>query len=333
MGRGRTRRQFLALSAGAMLSTWLPGSAAPVRAQGLIPLNVGLGFHNLDAAAAWIAQDKQYFQKFGLDVTIVEFQGGAKSIAALVSGDVPLNLQSGVEVVNARSKGFPVTMIAGLVNKFAFDFVVSKNITGAAQLKGTKCAISSFGGSSDFAARFALRKLGLDPADVTLLPTGNESSRLAALQSGQIQSTVLTAGLDLAAFDMGYRPLLRLYDLDQPYLSSGVAVNTNWAKAHPAIVDSFLKAIVSADVFMKNRLNIAAAVALLHKPLPIKVAYLTRGFELYRDKFYQIYPMVSAPGLEFILKELKNNQPAAAFYDNSYLQALENANFAGKAGQ
>lgn len=98
-------------------------------------------------------------------------------------------------------------MIAGLINKFPYDFVVAKNITNPAQLKGGKGAVSGFGTSSEFAVRFALGKLGLDPQDVTLLQTGNETARLAALQSGQVRFTVLTAGLDLEAFDIGYKPL------------------------------------------------------------------------------------------------------------------------------
>ncbi|HET9000523.1 MAG TPA: ABC transporter substrate-binding protein [bacterium] len=323
-----SRRRFLTTSAGAALSGLLEGTRTAVQAQGLTSLNIGLGFHNLDAAAAWIAQDKRFFEKFGLSVNILEFQGGAKSIVAIASGEVPISLNSGIEVINARSQGIPLQMIGGLVNKFSFDFVVAQNITSPSQLRGTKGAISSFGGSSDFAARYALTRLGINPQDVTLLPTGDETSRLQALQTGQIQFTVLTAGLDLVAFDLGYKPLIKLYTFDQPYQSSGIAVNAIWAKAHSAIVDALMKAIVTATVYMKNPLNVAAALALLHTHLPIKEGQLRQGFELYRDRFYSVYPFVTVPGMEFILRERKMTQPVTDFYDNSYVQALQNANFA-----
>jgi ABC-type nitrate/sulfonate/bicarbonate transport system substrate-binding protein len=323
-----SRRQFLTILAGAALSGLFEGTRTAVQAQGLTSLNIALGFHNLDAAAAWIAQDKRFVEKYGLSATILEFQGGAKSIAAIASGEVPISLNSGIEVINARSQGIPLQMIGGLVNKFSFDFVVAKTITSPSQLRGTKGAISSFGGSSEFAARYALSKLGINPQDVTLLPTGDETSRLQALQSGQIQFTVLTAGLDLVAFDLGYKPLIKLYTFDQPYQSSGIAVNATWAKAHSAIVDSFMRAIVTAIVYMKNPLNVAAALALLHTHLPIKEDHLKQGFELYRDRFYSVYPFVTVPGMEFILRERKISQPVTDFYDNSYVQALQNANFA-----
>ncbi|HET9000621.1 MAG TPA: ABC transporter substrate-binding protein, partial [bacterium] len=291
-------------------------------------LSVGLAFHDLDAVPAWIAQDKRFFERYGLNVDIISIQGGAKTAAAMAAGDVPIALLGAADTINARSRGIPLQLIAGLINRFSFDFVVAKNISSPSQLRGTKGAISGFGGASDFATRYALTTLGISPQDVTLLQAGDESSRLAALQSGQIQFTVFTAGLDLVAFDLGYKPLLKLYTLDQPFQQSGIAVNTTWAKTHAAIVDSFMKAIVAAYVYVKNPLNVAAALALIHNHLPIKAEHLRQGFELYRDRFYAVYPFVTVPGMEFILRARKIEQPVTDFYDNSYVQALQNAGFA-----
>ncbi len=41
-----------------------------------------------------------------------------------------------------------------------------------------------------------------------------------------------------------------------------------------------------------------------------------------------MYPLVAGAGIEFILRERKITQPATDFYDNNYVQALQNANFA-----
>jgi len=41
-----------------------------------------------------------------------------------------------------------------------------------------------------------------------------------------------------------------------------------------------------------------------------------------------VYPFVTVPGIEFILRTRKMAQPASDFYDNSYLQALKDADFA-----
>ena len=327
-----SRRQFLTISAGSGLAGLVEGRS-PVLAQGLTPLNAGMSFTNLDAASAWVAKDKGLFERYGLNVTIINIQGGAKTVAAMAGGDVPVAFIAAADIINARSKGLPLQMVAGLINKFPYDFVVAKNITSPAQLRGGKGAISGFGGSSDFATRYALATLGVDPSGVTLLQTGDETSRLAALQTGQIQFTVLTAGLDLVAFDMGYKPFLRLYTLDQPYQHTGIAINIAWAKSHPSVVDAFMKAIVSASAYIKNPLNIAAALALIHTHLPIDESHLRVAFQLYRDRFYAVYPMVTGPGIEFILRARKMDQPATDFYDNIYVQALQSVNFAEAAGK
>lgn len=328
-----SRRHFLGAVAGAALAERLTALDVPVTAQGLTPLNMGMSFQNLDGVSAWIAQDKHFFEKYGLSVTIINIQGGPRTAAAMVSGDVPIALIGAADIINARSRGIPLQVIGGLINRFPFDFVVSKEIATPAQLKGTKGAISGVGGSSEFAARFALNKLGVDPQDVTLLQVGDEPSRLAALQSGQIQFTVLTAGLDLVAFDLGFKPMLKLYTIDQPYQHTGIAVNTAWAKTHGAIVDSFMRATIAANVYVKNPLNVAAALSLIHTHLPIKESHLKQGFQLYRDQLYTIYPLVTVPGMEFILRTRKIDQPVTDFYDNSYVQALQRINFAATAGQ
>ncbi len=319
----------MAVSAGAALAKLLGASRAA--AQGLTHLNVGMSFSNLDGVSVWIAQDRRIFQKYGLDVTVLNFQGGSKAVAAMAAGDVPIALIAASDIINARSRGVPLEMIGGLINRFPYDFMVARNITDPSQLKGGTGAISGFGGSSDFAVRFALSKLGVDPQGVTLLQTGNESSRLAALSTGRIQFTVLTAGLDLEAIDMGYKPFLSLYTLDQPYQHTGIAVNTEWAKAHPDAVNAFLKGVIAANVYIKNPLNIAAALALIHTHLPIKEENLKKGFQLYRDRFYSVYPLVTVPGMEFILKAKKVDEPVTDFYDNSYVEALQSANFAATA--
>jgi NitT/TauT family transport system substrate-binding protein len=325
-----TRRHVIAMMGGAAAAPWV-GAGTPARAQGLTPLQVAMSFHNLDATCAWVAQDRGYFRRFGLDVTIISIQGGAKTMAAMAGNDVPLAFSAGSDVITAGSRGVPVTLIAGIINKFPYDFVVAKGINSPAQLKGSKGAISGFGGSSHFAAVYGLQKLGLNPQDVTLLQVGDETSRLASLQSGQIQFTVLTAGLDLEAFDMGYKPMLKLYTSDQPYQHTGLALNTNWAKTHASTVDAFMKGLVMGSVYVKAPLDAAAAQALIHKHLPIKDDNLRKGLALYRENLYQIYPLVTVPGMEFIMRQKKIEQPVTQFYDNSYVQALRNANFAETA--
>src|SRR5438132_5153851 len=118
-----SRRQLLTIPAGAALAEVLAKTRASVQAQGPTRVDVGMSFFNLDGVAAWIAQDKHFFEKYGLSVTIFNFQGGAKAVAAMAAGDIPIGLLGAADIINARSKGVPLEAVAGLINKFPFDCV------------------------------------------------------------------------------------------------------------------------------------------------------------------------------------------------------------------
>ena len=52
-------------------------------------------------------------------------------------------------------------------------------------------AISRFGSSSDFIARYALSKIGLNPGkDVTIVQIGSTTARVDAALAGRVQATL-----------------------------------------------------------------------------------------------------------------------------------------------
>ena len=83
-------------------------------------------------------------------------------------------------------------MIGATVNKILFQFFTAREVSRPSELKGKRVGISRFGSSSDFALRAALRELGLEPnKDVAILQLGTTPVRMAALEAGSIQGTVL----------------------------------------------------------------------------------------------------------------------------------------------
>ena len=77
------------------------------------------------------------------------------------------------------------------------------------QLRGGAIAIGAFGTTTDFAARFALRKFALVPGkDVTLPPIGNNPIRLGALESGRVVATSLNPPASVMAQKKGLNTLL-----------------------------------------------------------------------------------------------------------------------------
>src|ERR1700754_2556477 len=61
---------------------------------------------------AYIAQKKGFFEKHGVSVDLVYFQGGAQVIQAMLGGDVPLTVTAGPEGVVAKLQGADIVLLS-----------------------------------------------------------------------------------------------------------------------------------------------------------------------------------------------------------------------------
>jgi NitT/TauT family transport system substrate-binding protein len=188
------------------------------------------------------------YEKYGLDVDLVFFQGGTQAIQATLSGGLQLAVTPGPEIIHARVTGSDMIMIAGYMNMntMPYSIVADKNIVKFEQLKGTKTAISRFGSTSELAVRFALEKNGLVPGkDVTIVQLGDQSTRFAALTGGSVQSTLISPPFDITAKKMGYQVLGDMADLGLPYQHETVATTDRFLKERPETARKFLRAFIA----------------------------------------------------------------------------------------
>ena len=157
----------------------------PVLAQ-LTKINVGYSAISGDALPAWVAKDAGIFEKNGLDVQLVFFTGGTTAVMALVSADTPIAQLAGPAVINSVIAGSDAVLIVGGVTSLNYYLMGRPEIKTPEQLKGGSVAISRFGSSSDFIARYALSKIGLNPGkDVTIVQIGSTTARVDAALTGQ----------------------------------------------------------------------------------------------------------------------------------------------------
>mgnify|MGYP003693800843 CR=1 FL=1 len=105
------------------------------------------------------------FKRNGLDVDFILFQGGSQALQVLLAGDVKMiSGGGGTAAQRARMKGAGNLLVATYTPTMPFSLYVNNKIQDGKQLKGSKIAISRFGSSSDFAARYILTRLGVEPA-------------------------------------------------------------------------------------------------------------------------------------------------------------------------
>lgn len=106
----RSRRSVLrAVSLAALLALWAP--VALPAAQGDTPLRVGI--IPIDACTQiFVAKEKGFFEKRGLDVSLTAMQGGPAIASAISGGALEMGWSNTVSVIIAASKGFDYQIIA-----------------------------------------------------------------------------------------------------------------------------------------------------------------------------------------------------------------------------
>ena len=127
--------------------------------QPLKKVMIGYSAISPSQAPAWIAHDQGFFRKYGLDAQLLFVEGGSRTVQTLISGDVLAAQVAGSSVLQSNLQGSGVVMVAGFLNTMDYKLIVSRDITRPDQLKGKTMAVSRIGSSSDFATRYALRKI------------------------------------------------------------------------------------------------------------------------------------------------------------------------------
>src|SRR5712691_1686172 len=160
-------------------------------AQELKRIRIGYPSLSFRQSNVWVAKEDGLFKKYGLDVEPIFFRGGQLATQALVAGDPPIvNIGT---VVQAGLQGHDLVLIASSENAYAYSLVARPNFGKVEQLKGKKLGVSGFGSASHTAALILLRRLNLEPnKDVAVLVAGGTVERLAAIDAGRIDTTLLT---------------------------------------------------------------------------------------------------------------------------------------------
>jgi NitT/TauT family transport system substrate-binding protein len=336
----RRLRKYLTTLQGTLLlwtlaSLW-SGAALSAEKSQVPPLEkVRIAYSSISGnqVPAWVAQEKDFFRKNGLDVELVFIEGGTRAVNALTSGDVSFSQMAGPSVLQSNLQGLDVVIIAGFLNTMDYQLMVHKSITRPDQLKGKALAVSRFGSSSDFATRYALDKYGLVPEkDVTILEIGSQPARFAALEAGKIQGAMVAVPLTLKAKSLGFHALADLQMLGLEYQHTALVTTQSLIKSKPQLVRNAVKAFVEGIHYYKTHRK--EAVAILQKYLKhnevqdLEETYEAIGLTLIPEK-----PYPTLRGIQIMLRELSGKDPKARtarpeqFVEMSFVKELDSSGF------
>jgi ABC-type nitrate/sulfonate/bicarbonate transport system substrate-binding protein len=97
-----------------------------------------LAFSSVDSPNAnwYIAKEKQFYKKYGVDAELIYIPSSTTTISAVVAGSVAVGNISGGATANAAVGGASVVAIGCFINTLPYELIVHEAIRSAQQLKG-----------------------------------------------------------------------------------------------------------------------------------------------------------------------------------------------------
>ena len=300
-----------------------------------LPKKIISGISTLGASSAilYVAQRGGLFERYGLEVQIVYFGNGAIAASGLLSGDAKITLMSANSTLAAALGGAEVVQIGGLTNKLAYGLMVSPSVKTLQDLKGYSIGIAGFGGASDFAANYIIRKEGMIPGkDVILLSVGGQPERFSALASGKLKAVLLEPPYTGRAEKTGFRRLVNFPSLDLEFQTLGFATTRSYLKADRMACLHFLKAVTEGIYFFKSHKNESKAILAAFLKTQDQDA-LEEAYTLNARHIIPEIPYSSLKGLQNTLELLalrnpraKNKDPREVI-DDTLVKEMEDGGF------
>jgi NitT/TauT family transport system substrate-binding protein len=246
-----------------------------------------------------LAQKKGFFREEGLEAEIIRMSSTVAA-AALASGEADYVI--GMSALRGAIQGLPLKVVASYIQGSTQTIVARSDIKSVSELRGRTITIGTPGGSPDRHARLMIKHFGLQPdKDVKFASGGLTEGRLARLQQGMIEATVVPVPLDLQAKKMGLNVLARAYEIFT-YPEGGLVTTTMKIKGKPDEVKRVIRAGIKASRYIKA--NRDATIQFLMEWQRIDKEIATGTYE-YLAKATNESGSLSEDGFRLMIEEIK----------------------------
>ena len=180
-----------------------------------------------------------------------------------MANEIGFTYLGGASPLQATVQGADIVILATAYGLMPYGMVSGKNIHAPADLKGKIFVVARLGGIEETAARIALDRLGVGARNVSFLQAGPDPVRIAALESGSAQATMLAPPGLFAATGRGLNLLADLGALKITYPTSVIAARRTSLTQNRPIAKRFLMALI--DGLNVHRQNKNLAIQVLQK--------------------------------------------------------------------
>jgi len=244
-----SRRRFVTAALGAAFaSTW---RVAAVAQDAPVAVTIALSSNALPYGGLFIAEKAGLFGKHGVAPKIVVMDSGNAATTALISGSAQFSSSGPGEVLAARARGQPVTIVANIYRGLSASLVLAKpvadklNVAPTAPVRERLKALDGLAIAAPSATSAYLHPVKRAAEEVGAKPRFlymSQPAMVAALQTGAIQAMLAGAPYSYTPVSRGYGvtwisgPKGELPPEVQPTSSACLQTTEQYAGANPAVI-------------------------------------------------------------------------------------------------
>ena len=254
--------------------------SAVVHGQERVKLRISSATKTFGYGPLWVASQKGFFERQGLDVELIVIRASDVGIQALAGGSLEIAGSASDAPIAAIEKGLDLVIVGGIINGLSQSIMAAKKFRTYADLRGATFGAISLTSGVTFALRQVLKAKGLEyPRDYKLLVIGGTPQTYAALLSGQIDAAALSLPVNYAAEEHGFNEIGRFVDVIPNYQLAALSTKRSWADKNRPVLVRVMKAMAETMHWLYR--NKEAGADLLAKEMKLKPEHALRGWDFY----------------------------------------------------
>ena len=313
------------------------GEIAPARAASALTRAV-ISYPNANPRVAplWIAQDLDFFSKYGIRGDVVFVRNNQTLIAGIAAGDIDVGYTGGATVIGAAAGGMELKMVAAFVSRGRGYLVGRPEIVTPSDLRGKRIGVISIGGAQWMYAMLALEQFGLNAAKdrIQFAVIGDPTALARALEAHLIDATVFTTpSYNSKLIQQGFHMLA---ELTPAMATTGIVASRSYTQRSSETLESIIKALLEGLAFVLAPGNKSQVIKTLMNRFKSSDASLVEQeyADAVKDLEPKPYPSVEGVSNMQRLMQLQNPRLASvnptSLIDSTFIRRLDENGFIGQ---
>jgi ABC-type nitrate/sulfonate/bicarbonate transport system substrate-binding protein len=252
----------------------LVGATGRAAAQNLEPVSV-IVFPGGFNWPLWVAQEKGYFAKGGIEVKLTPTPNSVFQLTNLIEGKFDIGVTA-IDNVIAYMEGQGEASVSSQPDLFVFmggdngllSLAVLPEIRTYQDLKGKTLSVDAMTTGYAFVLFDLLKRNGLKPGDYNVVRAGGVLARWEAIKERKHDGTMLITPFDILARTNGLNILQYAIDVYGHYQGLCGATRRSWAAENPKKLDAYIRGYREGLAWLFDPKNKQEAIAILRKNLP-----------------------------------------------------------------